>query len=351
MIRVLALFSGSLASRIAARLVQQHPDVESVCLLHFRSPFSREPEDLRGLAKSEWAGSAFRTQSLKREFRRLIDLDCSGGFKLAESCAKCRHLLLHRAAKYMERTGAEYLVTGEIPGLHGVSGETLQHLEDECGLSGKVLRPLFARTPSRLPANLKSWAKCSGTLRDPDRDPWLERLAESMGLDISDTMSSSARCKLTLPGFGERVTRLFSEPGFSLNELRLLDFPLFYGIRPDTKLVVAMNEQEKRELQNLFLPTDLRVYTAAPHGPMTLVRTGWNERSVGGREEVIEIAARITATHIDGDSNMLRPIYYRFENQNERLLVNVLPFGSCDQIADLEGIDVVPLCATPIPAV
>lgn len=251
----------------------------------------------------------------------------------------------------MARTESEYLVTGEILGWNGVSREAMEGLAAECGLEGRVLRPLCSKSPMRVPSDLRTWARLTGADRSDDPDPWLKRMAESLGLDPHDEMASSLRCKLTLPGFGARVARLFNEPGFSLNELRLLDFPTFYGIRPDTKVVVASNEQEKRELQNLFLPTDLRVYTAAPHGPMTLVRTGWNDRSAAGREEVIELAARITATHIPGESNMLRPIYYRFENQNERLLVNVLPFPSCEDIATLEGVDVVPLDAAPVAVV
>jgi len=346
--RVLALFSGSLASRIAARLVQQHPDVESVCLLHFRSPFSREPEDLRCLAKSEWPGTTLRTQSLKREYRRLVDTGYSGSFSLSESCERCRRLLLQRAEKYMARTESQYLVTGEILGANGVSKEAMAQLAVECGLEGRVLRPLSSKSPMRIPVDLRTWGRLTGVNRREERGPWLQKMAEALGMDPQDEMASSTRCKLTLPGFGSRVARLFNEPGFSLNELRLLDFPTFYGISPDTKVVVATNEQEKRELQNLFLPTDLRVYTAAPHGPMTLVRTAWEERSTVGRETVIELAARITATHIDGESNMLRPIYYRFENQNERLLMNVLPFASCEHIATLEGVDVVPLNAAQI---
>lgn len=345
MIRVVALFSGSLASRIAARLVEQHPDVESVCLLHFRSPFSREPEDLRCLAKSEWPGTTLRTQSLKREYRRLVDTRCSGDFSLAESCVRCRRLLLQRAEKYMARTEAEFLVTGEIPEANGVSRQSMEQLSSDSGLEGRVLRPLCSKSPLRIPTDLRTWSKLTGSGRCADTGPWLRKMAVALGLDPRDEMSSAIRCKLTQPGFGARVARLFSEPGFSLNELRLLDFPTFYGIRPDTKVVVASNEQEKRELQNLFLPTDLRVYTAAPHGPMTLVRTAWKDRTVAGRDAVIELAARITATHIVGETNMLRPIYYRFENENERLLMNVLPFSSCEHIAALEDVDVVPLDA------
>jgi adenylyl- and sulfurtransferase ThiI len=114
--KVLSLFSGSLASRVATRIVEQHPDVDCVYLLHFRSPFSREFEGLRQLVRAEWPHTIFRTQSIKKEYRRLVEVTDDGEFSLPLSCYNCRKLLFAKAARYMERIGAEYIVSGEIPG-------------------------------------------------------------------------------------------------------------------------------------------------------------------------------------------------------------------------------------------
>ena len=167
-------------------------------------------------------------------------------------------------------------------------------------------------------------------------------LAEYLDLDPADPLSSEHRCKMTMPGFGERVVNLFAEEGFTLNALRLLDFELYYKVRPDIKIVIARNEQEKRDLQNLMLPQDLRVYPSMPHGPMTLVRAGWSDRTLAERAEIIELAARITATHTEYADGVSIPIYYRFENEDETLLVNARPYGSYDEIAQLEPVEVIP---------
>lgn len=344
MVKVLSLFSGSLASRVATRLVELHPRVESVCLLHFRSPFAREPEDLRQLAREEWPGVTLRTQSLKREYQDLIDSACGDSFNLSRSCLSCRTLLLTRAIRYMHRVGAEFLVTGEIPGQNGVSTKALVGISESLGLAGQILRPLFSRSPLGMPGSLSSWARLSNRpTRPTGAIRTLLDLASQLEIELRDPMASRNRCKLTFPGFGDRVSHLFNETGFTLNELRLLDFPLYYEVRPDTKIVVAVDDHEKRELQNLLLPQDLRVYPAAPHGPMTLARTQWETKDEQEREDVIRLAARITATHSGCKPNSPIPIYYRFENQNERLLVNVLPFPSCSEIPLLEGVEVVPL--------
>ena len=350
MARVLSLFSGSLASRVATRLVERHPDVEDVCLLHFRSPLARDSDELRGLVKQEWPGVSLRTQSLKREYRRMIDFGRDGAFRLDRSCVHCRGILLSRAVRYMERTASQYVVTGDVLGRHGVGGQAINEMTASLDLEGRILRPLCADDPTALPDTLEAWNAVPNR-RMPRWNPAtsLAEWAEALGIEPRDPMSSRHRCKLTSSGFGDRVAHLLHDAGFTLNELRLIDFPLYYELRPDAKIVVAMDEQEKRELQTLFLPQDLRVYTAAPHGPMTLVRTHWEERDEDAREDVIRLASRITATHVNGDGEALIPIYYRFENDNERVLVNVSPFASPAEIAVLEGIQVVPLDGSSLP--
>jgi hypothetical protein len=65
---------------------------------------------------------------------------------------------------------------------------------------------------------------------------------------------------------------------------------------------------------------------------------------------VIRLAARITATYVGGGAGAASiPIYYRFESDDERVLVSVPPFGSRSEIAVLEEVDVVPLDGAALP--
>lgn len=350
MVKVLSLFSGSLASRVATRLVAQHPLVEAVYLLHFRSPFAKEKEDLRQLVRDEWPGVSYRTQSLKREYHRLVSITPGEPFSVARSCANCRRLLLHRATRYMERVNADFLVTGDIVGRHGVRGDDLLHIAENLGIRGRVLRPLCSEVFPPNPLDLLSWTTPTQVRTKLDeREASLQDLAVRLRLDPHDPMSSDARCKLTMPGFGDRVANLFSEAGFTLNSLRLLDFPLYYKVSPNTKIVVATSEQEKRDLQNLFLPQDLRVYPSTPHGPMTLVRTKWEEKSGAERQAIIGLAAQITATHAVNGRCAATPIYYRFENEDETMLVNVAAFSCPAEINALDRVEIVPLALSRTP--
>ncbi|MDD4902872.1 MAG: hypothetical protein PHX77_00020 [Candidatus Bipolaricaulis sp.] len=340
MTRVLALFSGSLASRVAAKLVERHPAVDAVSLIHFRSPFSADSDDLRELVKGEWTAVPFRTQSLKREYRRFIEPGC--GFSLDGACVSCRSLQLSRAARYMQRIKADFLVTGDRIGVHGVEREDLMALTERVGLEGRVLRPL-CQSASRKPRTLEEWASLERTRTVELEDRAVADLGRGLDLDPRDPLASRYRCKLTIPGFGERAANLFQEEGFTLNGLRLLDFALYYKIEPDTKVVIALTEAEKHELQTLFLPQDLRVYHSTPHGPMALVRTDWTTKTDSERRRVIELAARITATHVDSARATPVAVYFRLESDEETLLFNAHPFSSCDEILGLAGVETMAL--------
>ncbi len=336
LVRVLVLFSGSLASRVAAALAQRHPEVASVQLLHFRSPFAAETEAFRELVRAEWPGTTLRTQSLKREYRRFMGPQ-EGTFSLRQACTHCRSLLLSRAVRYLARIEAQYLVTGERLGHHGLDSGDMEWLAERYGVQGRILRPLCYRPRVR---PLAHWTRLHGAdALHVMSDEELAKLAGTLGLRSEDRLGSCSRCKLTVPGFGERVANLFAEEGFTLNALRLLDFAHYYTVEPGTKIVLAVNEEEKRDLQNLFLPEDLRVYPSTPHGPMALVRTDWARRTDAERRQILETAACIVATHASGGRGATVPIYYRFERDDETLLVHGRALGSAADLAGLAGVE------------
>ena len=342
MVRALSLFSGSLASRVAARLVERSPGVDEVFLLHFRSPFFEEYEGIREIAKREWPGLSFRTQSLKKDYRRLANIPPGGCFSLKRSCQGCRRLMLARAVRYMRRIQADFLVTGEVVGEHGLSAADMERTANALGIQDVLLRPLSARLLPPTRAEEAGWVdrRLLGDLTTQDTRELVE-VARGLGLDASDPMSSGLRCRLTYPGFGRRLEILFEEEGFTMNALRLLDFRLYYKRLPDVNIVLAMDEEEKRALQNYFLPRDLRVYLPIHRGPMTLVRTDWDTKSAAEVRAIIELAGRITVTHSEAIRLASVPINYRFESDDETLQSNALPFGSVDDIADF--------CLTPNP--
>jgi len=342
--KVLALYSGSLSSRVASKLAELHKDISCVHLLHFRSPFSRDFDDLRQFLRAERSHATYRTQSIKKEYLTLVGFSEHGEFSLVESCARCRALLYARAARYMERIDADYLLTGEVTAGRKLGPEDLERIEDSQGLTRRILRPLCSTQLTDPGANLATWLRPTRRARSPkDLKARCLDFAAEHRMVLEDPMACEARCKLATPGFGERVTALFRGEGVTLNALCLLDFPLYYRIEPDVQLVLARDENEKRELQNLFLPQDLRVYPSTPHAPMTLVRTDWRARGQEEQQEIIEFVSRVTATYAHIDDSATIPIYYRFECEDETNLLNAEPFESVEEIEAMRSVELIPL--------
>ncbi len=318
--------------------------VSSIQLLYFRSPFSRECEELRELVKSEWSGVTYRTQSIKKDYQDLISLTDDGEFSLEQSCRCCQSLLLSKTARYMDRIGADFVVTGCIAGKHALAMQDASDIAARVGLEGRILNPLLVKNPLDSPEDLATWADPGSQVRDTeDAASTVAQLAAALNLQPADPINSSHRCKLMIPGFGERVAALFKAEVVTLNALCLLDFPLYFKANPDLRIVLASDEDEKRELQNFFLPQDLRLYPATPHGPMTLLRTDWETKSEAEKQDIIEFVARLTATFARVAGVATIPVYYRLESQDERQLLNVQPFESIESLIARDDLEHIPL--------
>jgi tRNA-specific 2-thiouridylase len=353
MAKAVVLFSGSLASIVATKLILQHPNIE-VRLLHLRSPFFREYEAIpsplsetgfihrtvKEIAQ-ETIQAPFRSQNVKKDFRELaqfIQKPCpngTSGFPMRQTCLNCRHLLLKKALRYMRRIGADFIVTGEIVGERGLRAADLEKLTELVGAKGLVLRPLSAKLlPETIPEQqgLVDRSKLKG-LRASDREK-LRELARALGVDVLD-FPAERRCKLTVPYFGPRLQDLLNEERLTINAVELLEFPLYYKFPPDVVIVLGRTDEEKRRLQNFFLPEDLRLYLAGPGGPMALVRANWREKSPSEIHKIIQIAARVAATHWDSKKPLgMVQAHWRFESSPETFRISVKPFQSPHELEE-----------------
>lgn len=328
MAKAVVLFSGSLASLLATRLVLQEPGVSDVKLLHLRSPFFRDYDRSKGLAQ-RFLNNSFRSQSIKKDFKELANMSDHGGYAMKNCCTSCRQLMLSKAARYMRKVGADFIVTGEIVGTRGLEASDVQRLTAQIGLEDLVLRPLSAQHLPLTLAERQGWVERSHLLglSDAERQTRLPQLARQWGIE-SEGFSAEQRCKLTHPHFGQRLEDLLKEDCFTMNTLELLEFPRYYKRPPDVKIVLSTSDEEKRRLQDFFLPEDLRLYVPSAAGPMALVRANWKSKSEPEIFEIIELAARIAVTHSKVSCARGIQTNYRFENSQETRRINVTPFQS-----------------------
>jgi len=329
MVRAVALFSGSLASVLAAKLVIESPHVDEVKLLHFRSPFFRHFSETKQLARSMWMPD-LHSQSVKSHFRELSNI--SDSYKMRDCCMGCRSLMLRKGLRYMRRVKADFLVTGEVVGMRGLGSEDVRWISEQVGDSGRILRPLSARLlPETLPQR-EGWVGL-GELHalTADQPQALTKLGHKMGVS-TECYPADRRCRLTQSRFGVRLEDLLKEESFSMNSLELLEFPHYYKKSPDIKIVLGCNEEEKRLLHNFFLPTDIRLYVPVHNAPMALVRSDWDQKSPQEINQIVELAARIAVSHSSTQVSHRVQAHYRFERDEETRRIQVNPFRSSREI-------------------
>ncbi|MCS6936896.1 MAG: hypothetical protein NZ610_06970 [Candidatus Bipolaricaulota bacterium] len=350
MAKAVVLFSGSLASIVAARLVLKQPGVREIKLLHLRSPFFKEYEPVlspntgithrtaKDIAQEALPGATFRSQSVKKDLRALAPSfippqQCSNSQRLKHGCMNCRHWLLRKALRYMRRANvnADFIVTGEVVGERGLGVAEIERLTELAGATGLVLRPLSAQLlPETIPEKM-GWVdrRSLKGFRASDREK-IRALARELGVEIAD-FPAERRCKLMIPYFTPRLERLLHEETLTLNALELLEFPLYYKCPPDVTIVLGRDDEEKRRLQSFFLPEDLRLYLPDHRGPMALVRANWKTKSPQEIRQIIETAARVAAAHAPKPPETVQALW-RFENARETSKISVKPFQSPQEL-------------------
>lgn len=323
-----SLFSGSLSSSVSTEIAVNHCEIDRVTLLTLRSPFFGHYEEIKDIANSLWPECQFRSKSIKRRTETIASSGRVDSSEADSFCTRCRFTLLKTGGEFLDRVGGDLLVSGEAANLKDQSWvEKLVKVEREAGVEGLVFRPLSPNMNDSLPER-KGWAPSDSDM-DVRKEDSLQSLAEKLDLNTdTEYFGAGTRCKLTSPKYRRRLKDLVEEEGFNVNDLRLLDFGDYYKIPPDTKLVLAANPEDKRELHNYFLPRDLRFYLPTQKGPMGLVRSNWDGKSDEALEEVVNLVARITVAKSEVDGQVKVPVNYRFEHDNETYSLEVPPLES-----------------------
>ena len=149
-VKAIALYSGGLDSTLAILTVlRQGIEVKAVTFLnHFgcdisdKSSCSKDP-----FSAAEKFGFEVKLCHLADKFIQIVKDPKFGHGRNMNPCMDCRILMLREAREFMEMTGAEFLITGEVLGQRPMSQrrDALDIIDRETGLRGLVLRPLSAK--------------------------------------------------------------------------------------------------------------------------------------------------------------------------------------------------------------
>jgi len=294
--KAIALLSGGLDSRLAVKLMlDQGIEVEA---LNFSTVFCTCTA--KGACKSEAraAAEAFgipvKVLNATRDLMDAVRNPKHGYGRGLNPCLDCRINMFRKAKEYMEETGADFIITGEVWGERPMSQrpDAMRIIEEESGLSGLLLRPLSALKFETTIPEREGWVDRSRlmAMEGRSRKPQMQ-LATEIG--VNDYPCPAGGCLLTEPQFAVRLKALLAEsPDPPVAEIMALKLGRIFFSSEGRRIMIPRTEDEDKRLLALAQPGDLIIQGHNIMGPTAVVKS--NGSPIGGatRQEAAALTAR-----------------------------------------------------------
>lgn len=276
--KAIALLSGGLDSMLAIAMVkEQGIDIEAV---NFQTMFGCCKEDARRAAYD--LGVRFTSIAVGDDYLKVIQKPRFGYGRALNPCVDCRIYMFLAARHYMESVGASFLITGEVLDQRPNSQKMndLRMIDRECGLEGRVLRPLSAKLlaetePERLGiVDRSQFFSVHGQSRKG-----LHQLAARYG--IEKIPAASPGCALTSREFSKKVKDVFEHrPQYARWEFEILKIGRHFRLDPQTKAVIARNHTQNEYLEQMHPEHTTLLSCRNFAGPHALVIGGASQENL-----------------------------------------------------------------------
>ncbi|MEO9294044.1 MAG: tRNA (5-methylaminomethyl-2-thiouridylate)-methyltransferase [Nitrososphaera sp.] len=290
--KAVALLSGGLDSNLAIRMMlDQGVDVEAVAI---KTPFC-DFDCGKGCGHrvkevADELGVKLKTVYFGEEYLRMLKKPKHGYGSGMNPCIDCREMMYGAAKEHMEKTGADFIITGEVLFQRPMSqnNRALHIIENETGLEGKVLRPLSAKHLPPTDAEKEGLIKREnmGDIKGRSRKGQLA-LAKRFG--VQEPPNAAGGCLLTDPAFSKRVEDVMKHAKDipSINDIELLKVGRHFRLTGEAKLVVGRNKDENEVVRALAEDTDI-VLEARDHvGPTCILRGRADETTIASAASIV----------------------------------------------------------------
>ncbi|MDP3297540.1 MAG: 7-cyano-7-deazaguanine synthase [Thermodesulfovibrionia bacterium] len=321
MAKAVALFSGGLDSTLAILvMLRQGIKVTAVTFLnHFgcdisdRSSCSKNP-----FSAAEKFGFEVKLSHLSKKFLDIVKNPKYGHGKNMNPCIDCRILMLKEAREFMNMTGADFIITGEVLGQRPMSQRknTFPLIDKEAMVNGYVLRPLSAKLLDvTIPEQMGIVSRdmlydFSGRSRKPQM-----ALAKEFGL--IDYPTPAGGCLLTEPNYAFRLKELLAynkDPEFK--DINLLRIGRHFRFSPECKIIVGRNKEENDMIISLSDSRDHILKVEGYGSPITLI-------AGKATNEALAIAASMCARY--SDAKHLPEVNVTVSMKEEKYYLKVQP--------------------------
>ena len=321
MAKAVALFSGGLDSTLAILvMLRQGIDVTAITFLnHFgcdisdKSSCSKDP-----FSAAEKFGFEVKLSHLSEKFLDIVKNPKYGHGKNMNPCIDCRILMLKEASEFMNITGADFIITGEVLGQRPMSQRknTFPLIDKEAMVKGYVLRPLSAKLfdvtiPEQMQiVNRNMLYDFSGRSRKPQM-----ALAKEFGL--TDYPTPAGGCLLTEPNYAFRLKELLVyNKDMEFKDINLLRIGRHFRFSPECKIIVGRNKEENDMLISLSDSRDHILKVEGYGSPITLI-------AGKATDKALTLAASLCARY--SDAKHLPEVNVTVSMKEEKYYLKVQP--------------------------
>lgn len=299
------LMSGGLDSTLAAKiLIEQGIEVTGLyfstgfCISAQQKRNGRFDEAKPDLNKViEELGIDLEVIDISGEYLEIVTQPRYGWGKNINPCVDCRIHMLQKAKELMEKTGYDFIATGEVLGQRPMSQlkHTSRLIEKRSDLEGYLLRPLSAKFHPKTIPEEKGWVDreklhaFSGRSRKPQL-----ALAKSFQLQNIQTPAGGC-CYLTDEHYAvkfkdllqDRNALLSNQRHFPLehNDMILMSIGRHIKLRTGLKFIAGRDEAENK-LLDFYKGARITLDTTDKHpGPLGVIDLIPNEEAFNIRQE------------------------------------------------------------------
>jgi len=276
--KCLLVYSGGLDSTLAAKVLEAQ-GVE-VTAINFVSYFFGSKQARETAWENNLKLIIHDDNEFKKKHWDLIQKPVYGHGKAINPCIDCHLLMFKTAGEMMKREGWDFIATGEVLGERPLSqnARALTLIEKECGIAGKLLRPLSAKLLEPTIPEKEGLVDREKLLDLSGRGRTRQiELAEKYGIKVYPTPAGG--CILTEKNFAKKLRELMEKIGaenISQNEINLLKLGrhLWYNLegKYQAKITIGRNQKEDEEMEKLLQNEDVLIVPKNFPGPSVLIR-------------------------------------------------------------------------------
>lgn len=251
--KAIGLFSGGLDSCLAVKLIQQQ-GIEVTCMVCdlWRHP-KIEDDNYPLKALVEELGAEYLYVDLSDDYPAVLLSPRWNYGTAVNPCIDCKYLMMTKAAKAMDESGASFVFTGEVLGQRPMTQNkvSMDLLQRKSGLGGRLVRPLCgALLPPTVPE--EEGILDRSLLLDIQGRSRQRQLKLAKDLGLKGYGAPGGGCILTQHEYGAKLQDYLlncDREKLSPTELELFKIGRHFRISANAKVIIGKNLEDNNLLE------------------------------------------------------------------------------------------------------